>query len=127
MSNGEAIPMKSKKALCLNLGLMALYLVLMALNSGPYRLVRHPRYLALIIAQTAFALIFASPLAWGFLVLWIFLMLRRIRLEERHLQTSLVMTTRLTLPVPQHSFPACCSSVRASCCPGHAAVLECAP
>ncbi|MGH9747166.1 MAG: methyltransferase family protein [Candidatus Acidiferrales bacterium] len=56
------------------------------ISGGPYRLVRHPRYFALIVSRIAFALALASPIAWGFLVVWIFAIARRIRLEEEHLR-----------------------------------------
>lgn len=56
------------------------------LTTGPYHLVRHPRYLALAVSRLAFALALASLLAWGFFVLWMIFILRRIRLEEVHLK-----------------------------------------
>jgi protein-S-isoprenylcysteine O-methyltransferase Ste14 len=56
------------------------------MTHGPYRWVRHPRYLALLGSRAAFALTFASGLAWGFAVLWLLLILRRIRLEEAHMR-----------------------------------------
>jgi len=56
------------------------------LDKGPYRFVRHPRYLALAISRFSFALIFASPIAWAFVILWVMLIIRRIRLEEAHMR-----------------------------------------
>lgn len=56
------------------------------LTTGPYQLVRHPRYAALAVSRLAFALALASPLAWGFFALWMIFILRRIRLEEVHLK-----------------------------------------
>jgi protein-S-isoprenylcysteine O-methyltransferase Ste14 len=53
---------------------------------GPYRFVRHPRYLALTISRVAFALMLASVLAWIAFVFWMFAILRHIRLEEPHLR-----------------------------------------
>ncbi len=55
------------------------------IHTGPYRWVRHPRYLGLLIWRAAFALAFASPLAWMFSLPWLAMILRRIRLEEAHL------------------------------------------
>ena len=52
---------------------------------GPYRFIRHPRYLGLILSRTASALTFASIVGWVFLVGWIAVVLRRITLEEDHL------------------------------------------
>jgi protein-S-isoprenylcysteine O-methyltransferase Ste14 len=56
------------------------------MTQGPYRFVRHPRYAALIASRIAFALCFASILAWGFTLGWLFVNLRRVRLEEAHLR-----------------------------------------
>jgi protein-S-isoprenylcysteine O-methyltransferase Ste14 len=56
------------------------------LTEGPYRFVRHPRYAALIASRIAFALSLASILAWGFMLGWLFVNLRRVRLEEAHLR-----------------------------------------
>jgi protein-S-isoprenylcysteine O-methyltransferase Ste14 len=55
------------------------------ITAGPYRFVRHPRYLALMVSRLAFALALASALAWGFFIVWMIVILRRIRLEEAHL------------------------------------------
>lgn len=54
------------------------------IETGPYRFVRHPRYLSLLISRVSFALALASPLAWGFALLWFLALARRIRLEEAH-------------------------------------------
>jgi protein-S-isoprenylcysteine O-methyltransferase Ste14 len=56
------------------------------ITEGPYRFLRHPRYLALLVSRAAFALIFASALAWGFVLAWIGLVVRRIGLEEAHMR-----------------------------------------
>jgi protein-S-isoprenylcysteine O-methyltransferase Ste14 len=56
------------------------------METGPYRFVRHPRYLALLLSRVAFALALASPLGWLFAVLWFLMLARRIRLEEVHLR-----------------------------------------
>jgi protein-S-isoprenylcysteine O-methyltransferase Ste14 len=57
------------------------------LNDGPYRFVRHPRYAALIASRIAFSLALASILAWGFALGWLWVNLRRVRLEEAHLHS----------------------------------------
>ena len=56
------------------------------IREGPYRFVRHPRYVALLVSRISFALVFGSILAWGILLLWLVALLRRIRLEEAHLR-----------------------------------------
>jgi len=53
---------------------------------GPYRLVRHPRYLSILAGKAALALVFASVLAWLLAIVWILLLLRRIQLEEAHMR-----------------------------------------
>jgi protein-S-isoprenylcysteine O-methyltransferase Ste14 len=55
------------------------------LTEGPFRIVRHPRYTGLLASRAAFALVFASALAWILFVVWVGVVLRRIRREERHL------------------------------------------
>jgi protein-S-isoprenylcysteine O-methyltransferase Ste14 len=56
------------------------------LQSGPFRYVRHPRYAAILIIRLAFALVFASAVGWLLAIAWMLVLLRRIRLEEEHLQ-----------------------------------------
>jgi protein-S-isoprenylcysteine O-methyltransferase Ste14 len=56
------------------------------ITAGPFRLVRHPRYAALIASRIAFALVFASLLGWALAAGWAAVVLRRIRLEEPHLE-----------------------------------------
>jgi protein-S-isoprenylcysteine O-methyltransferase Ste14 len=56
------------------------------IEDGPYRVVRHPRYLALSISRIAFALIVASIIAWLLFALWMLIILRRIHREEPHLR-----------------------------------------
>ncbi len=56
------------------------------MTDGPFRSVRHPRYLSLLVGKAAFALLFASALAWLLFLGWILLMLRRMRLEEAHMR-----------------------------------------
>jgi protein-S-isoprenylcysteine O-methyltransferase Ste14 len=56
------------------------------MQDGPYRHVRHPRYLALLVSRIAFALALASILAWISFLGWLWLILHRIRLEDAHLR-----------------------------------------
>jgi protein-S-isoprenylcysteine O-methyltransferase Ste14 len=56
------------------------------MTKGPYRFVRHPRYAALIASRIAFALTLGSILAWFFFLGWLWVNLRRVRLEEDHLR-----------------------------------------
>ncbi len=56
------------------------------MTQGPYRFVRHPRYAALIASRIAFGLTLASILAWFFFIGWLWVNLRRVRLEEAHLR-----------------------------------------
>ena len=56
------------------------------ITGGPYHYVRHPRYAAVLSSRVAFALALASVLAWVFALIWLALILRRIRLEEAHLR-----------------------------------------
>jgi protein-S-isoprenylcysteine O-methyltransferase Ste14 len=56
------------------------------LTSGPYRLVRHPRYTGLLFTRLCFALMLASPIAWSLCVLWIVIIRRRIHREEQYLR-----------------------------------------
>jgi protein-S-isoprenylcysteine O-methyltransferase Ste14 len=56
------------------------------IESGPCRVVRHPRYLALTISRVAFALILASIIAWLLFAFWMSIILRRIHREEPHLR-----------------------------------------
>jgi protein-S-isoprenylcysteine O-methyltransferase len=52
---------------------------------GPFRFVRHPRYAGLVASRVAFALAFGSAVAYALVPLWVGVVLRRIRLEEAHL------------------------------------------
>ena len=52
---------------------------------GPFRLVRHPRYVGLLGLKAGFALTFASVLGWISLAVAVALVRRRIQLEENHL------------------------------------------
>jgi protein-S-isoprenylcysteine O-methyltransferase Ste14 len=56
------------------------------MTTGPYGIVRHPRYASLLLAKLGFALIFANVLGWASLAFSCFLAQRRIRLEEPHLR-----------------------------------------
>lgn len=56
------------------------------MTQGPYRFMRHPRYAALIASRLALALTLGSVLAWFFFLGWIWVNLRRVKLEEDHLR-----------------------------------------
>ena len=53
------------------------------MTSGPYRYVRHPRYLGLLATRLALLLLFGSVIAGVLAVLWFLLVRRRARLEEK--------------------------------------------
>ncbi len=59
------------------------------IRDGPFRYVRHPRYAGILAIRVAFALVFASLIAWILVAAWLALFLRRIHLEERYLRTAL--------------------------------------
>lgn len=56
------------------------------IQDGPYRYVRHPRYAGVLAVRVAFALVLASVAGWLLAVAWLVVLLRRITLEERHVQ-----------------------------------------
>ncbi len=56
------------------------------ISGGPYRYVRHPRYAAILASRIAMALALASVVAWALFLVWLVLLLRRIRREEPHLR-----------------------------------------
>ena len=56
------------------------------MTSGPFGIVRHPRYASLLLAKVGFTLLFASILAWISLLASILMVRRRIRLEETYLR-----------------------------------------
>ena len=58
------------------------------LTSGPYRLVRHPRYLGLLATRLALPLIFGSVVGCVVALIWLFLIRRRARLEEQYLRNQ---------------------------------------
>lgn len=55
------------------------------LTSGPYRFVRHPRYIGLLATRLALPLLFGSVIACVLAVLWFILIRRRAHLEESYL------------------------------------------
>jgi len=55
------------------------------MTGGPYRYVRHPRYVALLMSRLGFTLAIASIIAYGTLLGWIFVVWLRIRREEVYL------------------------------------------
>jgi len=57
------------------------------MNQGPFRFIRHPRYAAAILGKVAFALVFASAIAWLLAAAWMYLLIRKISIEEAHLRT----------------------------------------
>ncbi len=56
------------------------------MSQGPFRYVRHPRYVGAMVGKVAFALVFASILGWPLALAWVLLLLHKIRLEEMHLR-----------------------------------------
>lgn|SRR5262245_54145131 len=56
------------------------------MTTGPFSIVRHPRYASLLLAKLGFSLLFASVLGWISLFISVLLTRRRIRLEEAHLR-----------------------------------------
>ena len=56
------------------------------MTTGPFSLVRHPRYAGLLLAKLGLSLVLASVLAWAAMLASILLIQRRIRLEELHLR-----------------------------------------
>ena len=55
------------------------------MTSGPYRHVRHPRYIGLLATRLALPLIFGSVLGWGLAFAWFLLIRRRAHLEEQYM------------------------------------------
>lgn len=53
--------------------------------SGPYRILRHPRYAGLLTTRLALPLIFGSLIACLIAIVWVLLIRRRTRLEEQYL------------------------------------------
>lgn len=58
------------------------------MTDGPYRFVRHPRYVSIALAKLASPLLLGSVLAWITLPVWLALVLHRIPLEEAHLRNA---------------------------------------
>jgi protein-S-isoprenylcysteine O-methyltransferase Ste14 len=55
------------------------------MTGGPFRFVRHPRYAAFLVRKLAWPLLFASPIGWALLPVWLVLLSKRIRREEAHM------------------------------------------
>jgi protein-S-isoprenylcysteine O-methyltransferase Ste14 len=55
------------------------------MTTGPYRLVRHPRYVGLVASRLALPLIFRGSVSWIVTAAWAVMICRRARLEERYL------------------------------------------
>jgi protein-S-isoprenylcysteine O-methyltransferase Ste14 len=62
--------------------------LLIPMNEGPYRYVRHPRYGAAIIGKVATALIFGSLLGWILVFAWGAILLNKIEVEEMYLRRA---------------------------------------
>jgi protein-S-isoprenylcysteine O-methyltransferase Ste14 len=60
--------------------------LLVPMNRGPYRYVRHPRYAAAIAGKVAMALTLASLFGWLLVIAWGLLLLNKIAVEEKHLR-----------------------------------------
>jgi protein-S-isoprenylcysteine O-methyltransferase Ste14 len=58
------------------------------MTDGPYRYIRHPRYTGLLATRLALPLVFGSVVAYSLLASWIWMIRRRVRLEETHLTTK---------------------------------------
>lgn len=57
------------------------------LTSGPYRFVRHPRYVGLLATRLALPLLFGSAIACLLAAIWFVLIRRRAHLEEKYLDS----------------------------------------
>lgn len=58
------------------------------MTSGPYRYIRHPRYIGLLATRLALPLLFGSVIACVLAVAWFTLIRRRAHLEERYLRNK---------------------------------------
>ncbi len=58
------------------------------MTSGPYRYVRHPRYVGLFATRLALPLLFGSVIAWVLAVAWFMFIRLRARLEEQYLSSK---------------------------------------
>jgi protein-S-isoprenylcysteine O-methyltransferase Ste14 len=58
------------------------------INSGPYRVLRHPAYAGMLLANIGFVSYFASPASIAALAVLVAAILWRIRVEEDVLVTS---------------------------------------
>ena len=58
------------------------------MTTGPFRHIRHPRYAGILGVRAASALTFASTIGWMLAAAWLIVLLRRMRLEEAHLQAE---------------------------------------
>jgi protein-S-isoprenylcysteine O-methyltransferase Ste14 len=56
------------------------------MTTGPFAVVRHPRYASLLLGKLGLSLLLGSIFAWFSLLVSIFLIRRRIGLEETHLR-----------------------------------------
>ncbi len=68
------------------------------MTSGPYRYVRHPRYIGLLATRLALPFIFGSTIACALAIVWFVLIRRRAHLEERYLTSKFgVLYTRYAM------------------------------
>jgi protein-S-isoprenylcysteine O-methyltransferase Ste14 len=75
------------------------------ITHGPYRLLRHPGYLAMLLAVPASALAIGSCLALVPAALFCLVILKRVRAEEQFLQTNLAGYTEYMVSVRGQLFP----------------------
>lgn len=59
------------------------------MTRGPFRLIRHPRYAAVMLGKLGCALIFASVFGWILFVAWCVTYARKVMREEVHLREVL--------------------------------------
>ncbi len=77
------------------------------MSSGPYRYIRHPRYVGLLATRLALPLIFGSIVGCALAIIWFVLIRRRAHLEERYLSSrfgAVYISTRHTPSVSRNAF-----------------------
>ncbi|MDQ2710914.1 MAG: hypothetical protein M3Y24_01560 [Acidobacteriota bacterium] len=57
------------------------------MTSGPYRFVRHPKYIGLLATRVALPFIFGSVIGWVLAAVWFVQIRQRAHLEERYLSS----------------------------------------
>lgn len=58
------------------------------MTEGPYRWLRHPRYLALLLSRLGYALLIASVIVYFVFIAWVAVVILRIVREERFLRAE---------------------------------------